>query len=1389
MPRHPTRLRPPVAPRRSRASRLLACIGVAGALCAGAADVHAQGDAKAALIEQGQYWQSMGRNDLAAESWRKLLSIDPQSADAMYGMSQVELARGNASAARGWTERLHAAHPNDPHGNLPAQQAGATQTDLQRARAAARAGRTAEAAQIYRSMFGDKPPPEPLAVEYYQALGGTQQGWEEGLRGLQQLVRSKPDNSSYKLALAQLQTYREPTRREGIRSLAELAQQPGATGTAARASWRQALIWLDAREADTALYRDFLALQPDPAVQARLDGLNTPRTAEAAAPGAQALGEGFKALDRGDQAGAEQRFQQALRAQPGDTEALGGLGLIRLRQQRFAEAQELLEKASRGSGGRKWASALQSATYWNLIGQANAARSKGDLQAAQNLLERAVKLDPNEKTGRSALAELRQSSGIETTRAKARSQAEAGDTAGAQRTLEDAMLAAPDNPWLRLDLANIYRRQGLTAEARGVMDGLLMSQPDMPDALYASALLASDAGEPATGLQYLDRIPPAARSRDMTQLQRRLWTATQAQQAQALAAQGQQGAARALLAQTEAALGNDMSPESRGQLAGAYADIGDTPRALAMIRQLLARSPNPGVGDRLLYASVLLKTQQDVELSAVLRQLQGAQMTIAQREDYDRLRIAYSLRQADALRQAGNLEAAYSAIAPVLAERPEDPQALAALARLYSAAHDERQALAIYQRVLQRNPGDLDALLAAAASASSLQAHAEAKGYVQAALKIAPDQSRVLAAAGRIYRDSGDSRQAEQYLRAAIAAESAAAGGRAVAANPVTGLPLAAANPFAGMTGGVPGVAAVPPQFASAAAYPTSYPATAYAGAAGAYPASLPASYPQTAPMPAMPAMPALPPLPPLPQAAPLPYPAQAAPVYAAAPPAAQPWSGSGSAQGSNASQRRGASSAQAGKLPAPQAQAYVAQASAPAQYVQGLPAPAAAYAPGYPPPGAAYARNYPPPPVPGSNLPGSGSYAQAPTNPLVAELQDIEAQRATTVDVGSVFRNRDGEAGLSKLWDMEVPIETRIPAGNGKIVVTATPTVLDNGTMAQNYGTTSRFGGGPQAAIDQLAGRVPAPESQNASGLGLSVGYEGKNWNGSIGSTPLGFQQVNVVGNLGYSGQLTDTLSLKGELSRRAVTDSLLSFAGTEDTRSGLKWGGVVATGGRLDMTRDDGQLGLYGYGSAYSITGHNVEDNSRYELGGGVYVHLLKSSSSSLTAGMNVDLLGYDKDLSYFTYGQGGYFSPQSYASVAFPVDWSGRDDRLSWRLNASLGVQSFNQDGSPYFPTDPARQAAAASAVAQATNLNLNQAIFTGFYPSSSHTGLAYNFAGFLEYQVAPQLYLGGAMVFNNAQNYRQISVSAYLRYMLGNTGRFGSGGGASLRPVSSPYTPLL
>ncbi|KPA94113.1 cellulose synthase subunit BcsC-related outer membrane protein, partial [Pseudomonas asplenii] len=236
--------------------------------------------------------------------------------------------------------------------------------------------------------------------------------------------------------------------------------------------------------------------------------------------------------------------------------------------------------------------------------------------------------------------------------------------------------------------------------------------------------------------------------------------------------------------------------------------------------------------------------------------------------------------------------------------------------------------------------------------------------------------------------------------------------------------------------------------------------------------------------------------------------------------------------------------------------------------------------------------------------------------------------------------------------------------------------------------------------------------------------------------------------------------------LSRRPVTDSLTSFAGAKDRRTGISWGGVTANGGRALLGYDDQEVGLYGYGALHKLVGHNVEDNTRAELGGGLYWYLDNQPDEKLTVGLSTMVLSYENNQGFFTYGHGGYFSPQTFFSVAVPVNWSQRSERFSYRLNGALGVQYINQKGADYFPGHRAEQAA--------NDLK---------YPGKSSTGVGYNLNAAGEYRLGSNLLLGGELGVDNAQDYRQVTAGLYLRYL------FEKISGPMALPVSpyrSPYS---
>jgi hypothetical protein len=372
-------------------------------------------------------------------------------------------------------------------------------------------------------------------------------------------------------------------------------------------------------------------------------------------------------------------------------------------------------------------------------------------------------------------------------------------------------------------------------------------------------------------------------------------------------------------------------------------------------------------------------------------------------------------------------------------------------------------------------------------------------------------------------------------------------------------------------------------------------------------------------------------------------------------------------------------------------------------------------------------------------------------------ELREVQQSQISSFSVGATARARQGEAGMSQLSEIEAPVQLKMSVGDGHLILGVTPTGASAGAPGTPYGTLSRFGGGPVTALDMP---LRAPGSQSDSGIGVSVGYESGGLKADIGTTPLGFGQSDVTGGVRYRMALNDQLTMAVDLSRRPVNDSLLSFAGARDARTGDRWGGVSATGGRIDMTWDDGELGLYGYGSLHGITGTRVRSNARAELGGGMYWHVHRTSNADLTAGLSFSGLSYQRNLRYFTVGHGGYFSPQQFVSFGLPVEWAQRNGRLSYQLKGSVGVQYFKEDAAPYFPNSPSRQAAAVLAASDA--LAFGETGATAIYPGQSRTGLGYNLGAAMEYQMHPQVFLGGHLALNNARNYREFAGGLYVRY---------------------------
>ncbi len=1366
-------------------------------------DLHAQPSSIDTLVEQGRFWQSRSDYKRATEVWEKLLLASPSHPDALYGMAAAALGENDHATASKYLEQLRAAAPRSRLIPLLEQEIYLSRPDvipvLHKARELAAARQMDAAVAQYDKLLQGKEPQGAFALEYYNFLGYSTGGRDRAIEKLRGLVRSSPNNGAYRLALARHLVREVDHRREGLEIMRQLSSVPS-VASQANEEWALALTWIGPPGPDwRGVFEDYLKVHPKDEEIRKL--LAKGGTAQASSPGTQGgqaaatrpwrqdpdLARGFRALDNGDLNVAEQAFQARLKRQPNDADALGGLGLVRMQQNDHVQAEQLLVRAARAKPN--WNQALNATRYWRLVNQAGNARANGDLALAQQLAEQAIRLDGKTSAAHNMIGHVQADRGQldQATRTfaqvlkrdrrdteamgalisalsqqgrhqeaeklisgltpeqrasigdegrlraaliagKAKAMQQRGDLAGAQRAFEDAMRTDPNNAWLRLDLARLYIKQGATTEARGLVDGLLRSNPDMPDALYTSALLSMELGEWEKAYATMVRIPEKARTSEMAAMEQQLWVHAQAAQAGRLAKLGRTDDARRTLRGLEATAGGD--PGMLGAIASAYVDAGDANHGLSLIRQEIGRTAQPSPDIQLAYAGLLLKTGQDVEAASTLRALQNRPMNAAQKKTFDDLAFMYNIRQADLLRERGEFARAHDTLAPALAQRPSDTMALAAMARLYAANGENDKALEQYKRLLQKDPDNADLQMGAAIAATQMREYDFAENAINHALSIAPEDPDMLANAARLYRARGKTGKAIELFTAAIEAEEKQL---AMAKQPGASQAAAASDGEYGST-----FVALPSQGTR-----STLPRQAVAGIldepsgkAPVYVAAQPAAMPEPQPLPApvavrpatvQPAAPAT----------------QVARVEAEAPVAA-------------AAPARGRTiTAEPGSVitPAPRmVQIHTTDATLAPVRESSAPLPAA--------------------PVVGGTMLGIRSDKAADLRQELATLQDM---RNPEVRFGVFGRNNNGEEGLSKLSEVQAPLEVRLPVGDGTLALQATAVRLDAGSVDSDFYNSSRFGGGPVAIYDAIAqnnqwGSVQALNShgptgkQRDSGVGLSVAYEQSGLRVDLGTTPLGFQRTNFIGGLKFDGLFDEQARswYSVDLSRRAVTDSLVSFAGAHDSRTGQTWGGVTSTGLQLQVGQDSDRFGYYGYGGWHSLNGHNVESNWRANVGAGVYWHVLREQNRIFTAGLNLGATFYDKNQRFFTYGHGGYFSPQRMYSFSLPFTWAQRSDRFTYKLQGAIGIQRFSEDEADYFPTSASLQANALNAVQYARAMGYGGA--TATYAGQSKTGFAYNLQAAAEYRLSNHLVLGSALSFNNAKDYRQWAGGLYLRYTL-------------------------
>jgi tetratricopeptide (TPR) repeat protein len=363
-------------------------------------------------------------------------------------------------------------------------------------------------------------------------------------------------------------------------------------------------------------------------------------------------------------------------------------------------------------------------------------------------------------------------------------------------------------------------------------------------------------------------------------------------------------------------------------------------------------------------------------------------------------------------------------------------------------------------------------------------------------------------------------------------------------------------------------------------------------------------------------------------------------------------------------------------------------------------------------------------------------------------EIADLKRRRAggyitTGVDYLS---KRDGTSGISNLTAIEIPIEVRMPVGydGGQAFVQVDPVSANAGTLQLSDLYNLRQYG-KVLALSPTGSGVTSP-SQAARGTAVGTGYEGGGLRADIGTTPLGFPVSDVVGGIKWS-RYTETTGFSFDVSRRPVISSLLSYAGAHDPVSNEVWGGVRSSGMSLHVSRDRGRLSGFADLGYYWLTGKNVLGNTESALRTGFDWNFIREKDMRMTAGLAFTDWHYRENLRYYTFGHGGYYSPQKYYSLAIPFRWTGRKERWSYLLQGSVSVSASYEKNMPYYPTDAALQGLAANAT----------------YTGGPGHGIGHSLGGMLEYRFTPQLFGGTRLQIDRSNYYTPNYATLYLRYL--------------------------
>lgn len=365
---------------------------------------------------------------------------------------------------------------------------------------------------------------------------------------------------------------------------------------------------------------------------------------------------------------------------------------------------------------------------------------------------------------------------------------------------------------------------------------------------------------------------------------------------------------------------------------------------------------------------------------------------------------------------------------------------------------------------------------------------------------------------------------------------------------------------------------------------------------------------------------------------------------------------------------------------------------------------------------------------------------ARFPGDPI--DLRRRPVPESSRVNGGAGFRMKSGDDGLDRLRVTHLPtVRSTLVFGdrsNQSLTLGVNALSLDAGEF---HGGGRLFG---SADLDDEPQHF-ATETDTLVEPSLAYRLEkgDRAYFAEIGTTPIGAEiSATAIGALGVEWQ-GDRAAAGLQGFSESVKESLLSYTGMTDPHTGRDWGRVVRSGVRADGALElGGNWGAHGLFEFSRLEGEGVADNSAFASDFGLTYELDVEGFEHLAIGPNFHFESYEKNLSQFTSGHGGYFSPDQLFQGMLGLSFLTETGR-SWLAEGfvGLGAQSHEVAASPVLPNAPDGR----------------------LYDGGSDSSAIFSARLQALFELNPQWRLGAQAGYAKTAAYEDFAVSLYLSFL--------------------------